>query len=123
MTHLSHQYGTFNHWGNIGNFLSSHWLQEQTRNTYESTVYSGNDPCIFLDGKVVLTLGGEEVLLEYLEYGGGAAHQLLVALPHPVRQAARPVLYIKKYTKYGRRVIEIRRRALSFSVKRIRIVA
>jgi hypothetical protein len=69
---------------------------------------------LFLDGKVVLTLGGEEVLLEYLENGGGAAHQLLVALPHPVSQAARPVLLIKNLpTEYARRVSEIRRRALS----------
>jgi hypothetical protein len=52
--------------------------------------------CTISGGKCSsLTLGREEVLLEYLEYGGGAAHQLLVALPHPVRQAARPVLSIK----------------------------
>ncbi len=57
---------------------------------------------------MVLTLGGEEVLLEYLEYGGGAAHQLLVALPHPVSQAARPVLYIKKPTEYARPILYIK---------------
>jgi hypothetical protein len=79
-------------------------------NTYESTVYSGNTTAgvLFLDGNVVLTLGGEEVLLEYLEYGGGAAYQLLVALPHPVRQAARPVLYIKKPKEYARPVLYIK---------------